>query len=524
MLDRRILSTLSWSEWDSLTAFVKQRLSDSVISSAVQQLPPAMFKICSEELVSNLQKRRDELNMISADLYSLICAEVDLFGTHKADSIIIFSPDENHTGIKISSMDGEIVLLNTVFNNNFTKEIRLRGVDSSDCIDVRLSEQSSPHLCIENLGGIPVTFRNLSKKKILDIYKKNDEQIVRDYGREWLFMPIASSSIDEGWLLGASVAHRRFGIGMNPYKYEFGAGAEAATRHYKYRLTAWVMHYGLVSRTRLFISSKISTLENLWYFGEGNQTLFNESLFESDYYRVDQQLAKIESGFDFLISPFAYFRFALEMKNTKVYQKSGTFIKTTEPYGSGQMRSVSGNFSFIYDTRDNIASAKKGLYIVCAGGFYPKVLDLKGHYSKLRGEMRLYLTADIGKDLTLALRTIGESTTGKVPFADFAYIGGPQSVRSYARNRFAGDASVSVNVELRPTLGTVDAIVPSEYGILALVDYGRVFLKGESSNKWHNAVGGGLWIAPLLRDYTMGFSISRSTEMVSFDILFSFMF
>ena len=79
-------------------------------------------------------------------------------------------------------------------------------------------------------------------------------------------------------------------------------------------------------------------------------------------------------------------------------------------------------------------------------------------------------------------------------------------------------------MELRPTLGIVDAIVPSEYGILALVDYGRVFLKGESSNKWHNALGGGLLIAPLLRDYTMGFSISRSTEMVSFDILFSFMF
>ena len=32
------------------------------------------------------------------------------------------------------------------------------------------------------------------------------------------------------------------------------------------------------------------------------------------------------------------------------------------------------------------------------------------------------------------------------------------------------------------------------FGILGGFDYGRVWLKGENSEKWHQSYGGGLWI------------------------------
>ena len=31
------------------------------------------------------------------------------------------------------------------------------------------------------------------------------------------------------------------------------------------------------------------------------------------------------------------------------------------------------------------------------------------------------------------------------------------------------------------------------YGVFGLFDIGRVFVDRESSSKWHNAVGGGVW-------------------------------
>ena len=42
-------------------------------------------------------------------------------------------------------------------------------------------------------------------------------------------------------------------------------------------------------------------------------------------------------------------------------------------------------------------------------------------------------------------------------------------------------------------------------------DIGRVWLKGEKSNKWHNGYGGGLWISPANRIVFTG-SMMHSKE------------
>jgi hypothetical protein len=56
--------------------------------------------------------------------------------------------------------------------------------------------------------------------------------------------------------------------------------------------------------------------------------------------------------------------------------------------------------------------------------------------------------------------------------------------------RFAGDASLYGNLELRLNLKTLGL---GNWGMLGLTDLGRVYLAGETSNRWHSAVGGGLW-------------------------------
>jgi len=42
-------------------------------------------------------------------------------------------------------------------------------------------------------------------------------------------------------------------------------------------------------------------------------------------------------------------------------------------------------------------------------------------------------------------------------------------------------------------------VLPGEMGAFALADVGRVYLAGEESQKWHPAVGGGLWFSVLAR-------------------------
>jgi hypothetical protein len=62
-------------------------------------------------------------------------------------------------------------------------------------------------------------------------------------------------------------------------------------------------------------------------------------------------------------------------------------------------------------------------------------------------------------------------------------------------NRFAGDASLAGNLEVRAALGKFIALLPFRYGLVGIADVGRVFLAGETSSRWHSGLGGGLWIA-----------------------------
>ena len=66
-------------------------------------------------------------------------------------------------------------------------------------------------------------------------------------------------------------------------------------------------------------------------------------------------------------------------------------------------------------------------------------------------------------------------------------------------NRYAGDAAAYGSVELRLALGRMKLVLPADFGVFGLADGGRVFLDGESSDRWHGAVGGGVWLAYLNR-------------------------
>ena len=79
-----------------------------------------------------------------------------------------------------------------------------------------------------------------------------------------------------------------------------------------------------------------------------------------------------------------------------------------------------------------------------------------------------------------------------------------------AQNRFGGDASAFGNAELRIRIARVFLVLPSEFGILGLADAGRVFLTGESSDTWHTAFGGGIWLAPVSTASTIHVAVARS--------------
>ena len=85
-------------------------------------------------------------------------------------------------------------------------------------------------------------------------------------------------------------------------------------------------------------------------------------------------------------------------------------------------------------------------------------------------------------------------------------------MRGISEHRFAGDAAVYGNAELRLRLARIFVLLPEELGVFGLVDAGRVYLAGETSDRWHAAVGGGVWVAFLSRTNTLSVAAAHSVE------------
>jgi hemolysin activation/secretion protein len=113
---------------------------------------------------------------------------------------------------------------------------------------------------------------------------------------------------------------------------------------------------------------------------------------------------------------------------------------------------------------------------------------------------------------------------GTYPFHEAAYVGGGTTVRGFPEHRFAGDAALFGNAEVRARLGRVYALLPTEVGVFGLADVGRVFLSGETSDTWHGAAGGGLWFAFLNRASTLTVAAARSAERTGIYVRAGFAF
>ncbi len=113
-------------------------------------------------------------------------------------------------------------------------------------------------------------------------------------------------------------------------------------------------------------------------------------------------------------------------------------------------------------------------------------------FSTATGAMTGYWQA--APRLTFAGRVGGQKVWGSYPWFEAAFIGGSDNVRGYGRNRFAGDASAWANAQAMLSLFNMNLILPLRVGVLGLADIGRVWAEGETSEKWHPAFGGGIFL------------------------------
>ena len=72
-----------------------------------------------------------------------------------------------------------------------------------------------------------------------------------------------------------------------------------------------------------------------------------------------------------------------------------------------------------------------------------------------------------------------------------------ENVRGFLGERYTGKSSFYNNLEARLRLFHFNAyIFPADFGIIGLLDNGRVWVQDDSSSVWHTGYGGGIYLNP----------------------------
>ena len=216
---------------------------------------------------------------------------------------------------------------------------------------------------------------------------------------------------------------------------------------------------------------------------------------------------------------------------------SDTYIGSLEvaPYGMGSFGQIGARGEIGFDTRDNPAYPTRGVLVRTTVAAYPGAWDVESAFGSVDGEARAYLTAPMPITPTLALRVGGKRVWGTYPFHESAFLGGPGRIgigetdhplRGFYKNRFAGDAVLYGNAELRLALGEIKVVVPGEIGVFGAADVGRVFYSDDlpGADDWHNGNGGGLWLSFLERRTTVSVAVMKGRDLTGVYLRAGFMF
>jgi hypothetical protein len=556
-LDRRFLPSLEKNVWDSLALFIQARVTDSVIENAVRTMPEEWYRLEGGHLIELIKARRNGLKEASDEYYELIAGTVDIYGSDKGEYTEVKRLNDDKVEVTLYKRDKETgertgeVIFHRTFNTNETDEVRiyLRGgkdktvvtgnVDSS--IPVRIIGGGGDDELVDNskvsgwlFSFLPVPSAEISTlyytrgddKKIkksasTSVYKDEELKVtlpiqkyeppVENRGYDWRFAPGFGYTSDDGIIVGGGPILYKFGFRTVPYVYRLELVGAYSTKLKSYAVHFTGDFYSIIKGVRTGLEMNKTELKINKFYGTGNNTILDKDLDNREYYKLGQELVNIHPFIELQTSGFTFLNIGLFYKYSDIEAEPNTFLQQNMPYGEGVQKFAGINSSFRWDSRDNALEPNRGFYAELHGSYSPKLFKLEP-YTKAGYDVRAYFTANTFKGVTLALRTAGEKVWGTFPFYESAFLGGISSLRGFASERFAGDASLIGQAELRMKLFNVSFIIPGQMGISMFGETGRVFSKGEDSKLWHPSYGGSLWMSYLDRQFNFGVTGANSKE------------
>lgn len=537
-LDRRLLSELEKPAWDEAAAELQRRLTDPAIDAAVARLPRAYQELDGPRLASALRRRRDRLPQAAERFYRFLAEEVRVEATDRPDVAEAIGLEGGDLELRLSRADpsgapvGE-PWLRRRFRSGETSEVRLELGGGDDHLVTR--GRSGVRLRVVGGEGDDLLDDSAGGEAWLADWQGHDRVVrgehtrldarpytapvpdparpwlpARDWGRQRTWLPWFAASPELGAFVGAGVRLERFAFRTHPVGrsqtlragYASGPGAFKVEYAGEFRRENSGVFTALAGRA--------SQVEILRFFGFGNETLSDRP---DRFYEVEQGQLSASALLGVTLAPGLILSLGPTVDRVSTRRRGDRLVGAVRPYGSEPFGQVGAQAELRLDTRDLPEAATRGVVLVAGGSFHPAAWDVRHPFGELHAEAATYLTARaLPLKPTLALRAGLHQVFGTYPFHEAAFVGGPDTVRGFAAQRFAGDGGAFGNAELRLLLGKYFLVLPGEYGVFALADTGRVWLDGERSDRWHTGLGGGLWFAYVERGNTVTVAVASSDE------------
>jgi len=522
-VDRRHLAELEWPQWQEAIKALQASITESTIDDAVGRLPPEYRKITSARTAQALKSRLRRLPEAARKFYEQLATDVEIHGSDKDETVNVTRVGER-IQVEVTGKQGQ-VRFKRRFDPGETHAIRiyLKGGDDS-----MVRGEGTTAITIRAVGGKGEDSLDDSRAGWTRFYDEGAKTRIepgqgtkldtrpyeppldaagnpeRDWGGQKRFLPWLSAGGDLGLFVGGSVAFTGYSFRHHPYTRRQSVGAGYSTRLRAFRAA----YHGDFIRSRggrFRLDATASGLDLIRFYGIGNET--RGGPFEN-FYQVLQDQFSISPRFEFGLGPTRVSLGALARYTQEPDRLS--FAAATRPYGFGGFGKVGPRLDLEVGRRDLAPQGSGGGRLQLGASYYPKAWSVKEAFGEVHGEAAFYLRAKAPLRPTLVTRLEGKQVFGRYPFQDAAFLGGAESLRGLRPQRYAGDSMAFGSTELRLSLGRVRLLLPSDVGVFGLVDAGRVFVEGESSDLWHHSVGGGIWVAVLKPENTVSLAFARS--------------
>jgi hypothetical protein len=368
------------------------------------------------------------------------------------------------------------------------------------------------------------TYINQDKYEIPEDPQERYEPLIEDRYHDYGVLVPFEYNTDDGFILGIGGRINYYDFRQKPYSQRLDLAGSYATISQRAEVEFLGNFNNLIGGMNVKIPAKFTGLEITRFYGFGNETVRDDSLLEANYYNVNQQYFGAGFYLKLPIMKNIDLHAGLLLEFISVLKQEDKLVNELQPYGLGFLDFFAISTSLRFDNRDDKELPFEGYYFDLYADLYPQTLNNKDFFGKIVLDGRTYLSSYFITDFTLALRAYSEIAWGNYPFYKGASIGGKKTLRGFPRDRFIGDYALMGSAELRYYLANIYLLIPFKLGMNLFTDTGRVFLSGESSNRWHTSFGGGFWISIYERAINFSLNFAKSPETFRFYLSIGQMF